>query len=75
MYSTEDIVVVVDVIGSLVFAISGALTAAGRRFDLMGIAIIAFVTAFGGGTIRDLLIGAQPLGWLDNYQYVLIVIV
>lgn len=75
MYSTEDIVVVVDVIGSLVFAISGALAAAGKRFDLMGIAIIAFVTAFGGGTIRDLLIGAQPVGWLANYQYVLIVIV
>lgn len=75
LYTTSDIVVVVDIVGTLVFAISGALAAGEKRFDLMGVAIIAFVTALGGGTIRDLLIGAQPVGWMDNYQYVLIVAV
>lgn len=75
IYTTEDIVVVVDIVGSLVFAISGALAAAERRFDLMGIAIIAFVTAVGGGTVRDLLIGAHPVGWLASYHYLLIVLI
>lgn len=73
LYTTEDIVIVVDIIGSLVFAISGSLAAAERHFDLMGVAIIAFVTAVGGGTVRDLLIGAQPVGWMASYHYVVIV--
>jgi uncharacterized membrane protein YeiH len=64
-----------DIIGTLVFAISGALTAANRRFDLMGVSIIAFVTALGGGTIRDLLIGAQPVGWMQSKWYLIAVVV
>jgi len=74
-YTTDDIVVVIDIVGTLVFAISGALAAGEKRFDLMGVAIIAFVTALGGGTIRDMLIGAQPVGWMDNYMYVFIVFI
>lgn len=64
---------VVDVIGTLVFAISGALAAAEKKFDLMGVAIIAFVTALGGGTVRDMLIGAHPVGWMQNYAPITIV--
>ncbi|XOV66635.1 MAG: trimeric intracellular cation channel family protein [Fluviicola sp.] len=71
-YTTADIVFVVDIVGTLVFAISGALAAGEKRFDLMGVAIIAFVTAVGGGTIRDLLIGSHPVGWMQNYQYILL---
>lgn len=74
-YNTDDIVVVVDIVGTLVFAISGALAAGEKRFDLMGVAIIAFVTAVGGGTIRDLLIGARPVGWMQSYHYLVITIV
>jgi len=72
MYTTDDIVVVVDIAGTFVFAISGALAAGEKRFDLMGVAIIAFVTAVGGGTVRDLLIGAHPVGWMQSYHYLLI---
>ena len=74
-YTTDDIVLVVDIVGTLVFAISGALAAGEKRFDLMGVAIIAFVTAVGGGTIRDLLIGAHPVGWMQSYHYILITLV
>lgn len=63
----------IDLFGTLVFAISGALAAAERKFDLMGIAIIAFVTALGGGTVRDLLIGVNPVGWMQNYWYLIII--
>ena len=41
----------------------------------MGVAIIAFVTAVGGGTIRDLLIGSHPVGWMQSYHYVVITII
>ena len=75
MYTTDDIVVVVDIVGTFVFAISGALAAGEKRFDLMGVAIIAFVTAVGGGTVRDLLIGAHPVGWMQSYHYLLITLV
>ncbi len=65
--------VVLDIIGTLVFAISGALTAANKEFDLMGISIIAFVTALGGGTLRDLIIGIQPVSWTTDVSYIAIV--
>jgi uncharacterized membrane protein YeiH len=66
---------IIEILGTLVFAISGALTAAGKRFDLMGVGIIAFVTALGGGTIRDLLIGAHPVGWMQSKWFLLAVVV
>lgn len=71
-YTTDDIVFVVDIVGTLVFAISGSLAAGEKRFDLMGVTIIAFVTAVGGGTIRDLLIGAHPVGWMQSYHYIVL---
>ncbi|UKN00361.1 trimeric intracellular cation channel family protein [Paracrocinitomix mangrovi] len=64
---------VVEVIGTMVFAISGALTAANKRFDFVGVSVIAFVTALGGGTIRDVLIGSLPVGWMQSKWYALAV--
>jgi len=59
----------VDLFGTGVFAISGVLTAIEKKFDLVGTLIIGFVTAIGGGTIRDLLIGRFPVGWLNDRNY------
>lgn len=59
-----------DIIGTLAFAISGFLTAYNKRFDLFGLFIIAFVTALGGGTLRDILIGRTPVGWMLDLNYV-----
>lgn len=64
-----------DITGTTVFAISGALTAAQKRFDLMGVSIIAFVTALGGGTIRDVLIGAHPVGWMQSKWFLVAVVI
>ncbi len=47
-------------------AVSGVLAAAGRRIDFFGVIVLAGVTAFGGGTLRDLLLGALPPPWLRN---------
>ncbi|WP_299607919.1 trimeric intracellular cation channel family protein [uncultured Aquimarina sp.] len=57
---------ILDILGTIAFAISGALSAMNRKFDLFGIFIIAFVTSIGGGTLRDVLIGATPVSWMQN---------
>ena len=62
-----------DYAGTAVFAISGALAAINKRFDLFGILILAAVTAIGGGTLRDVLIGRTPVGWMQNLEYVYII--
>ncbi|QHI39079.1 hypothetical protein IMCC3317_44800 [Kordia antarctica] len=59
-----------DIIGTFAFAISGVLVAMQKRMDLFGIFIIAFVTAVGGGTLRDVLIGKTPVGWMNDLNYV-----
>lgn len=62
-----------DSIGTLVFAISGALTAIYKKLDLFGVYCIAFVTALGGGTIRDVMIGRTPVGWMQDMNYIYII--
>ncbi|WP_330459945.1 trimeric intracellular cation channel family protein [Streptomyces sp. NBC_00820] len=58
-----------DVIGIFVFAISGALLAVRKNFDLFGIAVLAEVTALGGGLFRDLIIGAVPPAAFTDLGY------
>jgi uncharacterized membrane protein YeiH len=60
-----------DLAGTFVFAISGAVAAKQRGLDLFGICAIAFVVACGGGIIRDLCIGAIPPAGLTNLNYLL----
>ncbi len=62
-----------DLLGTSAFAISGALAAMNRRLDLFGIFIIAFVTAIGGGTIRDILIDNTPVTWMENTIYIYLI--
>ncbi|HLW29831.1 MAG TPA: trimeric intracellular cation channel family protein [Brumimicrobium sp.] len=65
---------ILDHIGLLAFAISGVLTAANRNLDILGGYIIAFITALGGGTIRDLLLNVD-VAWMTSFSQVAIVIV
>ncbi len=62
-----------DLIGTFVFAISGVLVALSKRLDPFGIFIIAFVTAVGGGTLRDILIGRTPVGWMFDLNYIYVI--
>jgi len=62
-----------DYAGTAVFAISGALAAIHKRFDLFGILILAAVTAIGGGTLRDVLIGRTPVGWMQHIEYLYVI--
>ena len=65
-----DLIYVLDLIGTFAFAISGALVASDKKFDLFGVAIIAFVTAVGGGMTRDVLIDAHPINWIGDLNYI-----
>ena len=56
----------IDVLGTIAFAISGAFAAIEKRLDPFGVIIIAFATAIGGGTLRDVLVGNLPVAWLRN---------
>ena len=59
-------------IGITAEAMTGALAAGRLRMDLFGVVMIATVTAFGGGSIRDLLLGHYPLTWVANPEYLLL---
>ena len=60
---------IIDILGTIAFAISGVLVAIDKKLDLFGVFIIAFVTSVGGGTLRDLLIGNTPVLWLRDPVY------
>jgi len=65
---------VLDLIGVGVFAITGALAAGRKRLDLIGVLVLALVTAVGGGTIRDVLLGRQPIVWLADPAYLMVIV-
>jgi uncharacterized membrane protein YeiH len=72
-----ELVYILDILGTLAFAISGALVASDQKLDLFGVIIITFVTAVGGGMLRDVLINAHPINWIGdlNYLYVIFIAV
>lgn len=65
---------VLDILGIISFAISGSLVAMRKRLDPFGVFIIAFATSVGGGTLRDVLIGAQPVFWMKNIYVIFLII-
>lgn len=62
-------------IGITAEAMTGALAAGRRRMDTFGVIIIATATALGGGSVRDMLLGHYPLGWVQHPQYIIIVVI
>ncbi|HAQ69527.1 MAG TPA: hypothetical protein DCR48_00995, partial [Flavobacteriales bacterium] len=65
---------VLDTLGTLAFAVSGATLAIKKKFDLFGVFVLAFVTSAGGGTIRDLIIGNTPVEWMSNNALIITII-
>ena len=60
---------ILDIVGTFVFAINGALAAAEKRLNLFGTTFIGFITALGGGTLRDVTLGSYPVGWVQDIVY------
>lgn len=70
----SDLLLVIYLVAITTEAMSGALAAGRRNMDIFGVAVIAFVTALGGGTIRDVILGNFPIGWTQHPEYVYLVI-
>lgn len=65
----------IEICGIISFSMSGVLAAWDKKLDVFGIFIIAFITAMGGGTLRDILIGDLPVNWMLNTQNGVVVLV
>jgi len=63
-----------DLAGVAVFAASGVLAARGRDLDLLGVIVVAAITAIGGGTLRDLLLDRHPIFWVTDSWYLIVII-
>lgn len=63
-----------DLFGISVFAISGVLAAGKKQMDPFGVVILGVVTAVGGGTLRDFLLGSTPVFWVANPTYIIVAI-
>jgi uncharacterized membrane protein YeiH len=63
-----------EVIGILAFALSGLIEAARKKLDLVGMITVSGLTAFGGGTLRDILLDRRPFFWIDNSAWVWVLI-
>lgn len=63
-----------DLIGVAVFAASGVLAARGRNLDILGVVVVAAITAVGGGTLRDLLLDRHPIFWVTDSWYLMVII-
>lgn len=70
--TVQSFVSALDLLGTFVFAISGAVAAVNRRLDIFGILVLSFVAGNFGGISRDLLIGAVPPAALANGRYLLV---
>ena len=66
---------IIDIAGIVAFSIAGAFAAMEKELDVFGIIIIAFVTALGGGTLRDILIGEVPVRWMQDISSGVVVII
>lgn len=66
---------IIEVLGTIAFAISGSFAAMQRRLDPFGVLILAFVTSIGGGTVRDLLLGDTPVAWMRDVNYCLLILI
>jgi uncharacterized membrane protein YeiH len=64
----------IDFIGIAAFSISGVFAAMEKKLDVFGVFIIAFITALGGGTLRDVMIGDVPVSWMSDMNYGVIVL-
>jgi uncharacterized membrane protein YeiH len=64
----------IEILGVVTFALSGIIEARRKRMDLVGVYTVALVTAFGGGTVRDLFIDRTPLFWVANQWYAVLIL-
>jgi len=70
----QNILLTLEGVGVLAFMVSGILVAARKQLDVVGVVVVAFLTALGGGTLRDILLDRRPFFWVANEEWVWAVI-
>ena len=70
---STDFLQVIDIFGTFSFAVSGAFLAMQKKLDPFGVLVLSFVTAIGGGTLRDIMIGNLPVSWLRNETAIIVI--
>ncbi len=70
----QTFVIALEVLGVIAFALSGVIEAARKHFDLVGVVMVSFITAFGGGTLRDILLDRKPFFWVEQEFWVWVLI-
>jgi uncharacterized membrane protein YeiH len=73
MTMTMTITKLLEMLAIIVGALSGFAEARNKRMDLVGVFIVAFITAFGGGTLRDILLDRRPLFWVEHQEYAILI--
>lgn len=68
-----ELIYLLDLFGTAVFAVTGCLRVRRKGMDVLGVVIVALVTALGGGTLRDLILGIRPVFWATDPNYVYVV--
>ncbi|MBC7502629.1 MAG: trimeric intracellular cation channel family protein [Herminiimonas sp.] len=65
----------IEILAILVGAFSGFIEARSKKMDVVGVFTVAFITAFGGGTLRDILLDKRPLFWVTHQEYAILIFV
>lgn len=69
-----DYIYYTDLLGTMLFAISGAMAANRRKIDIFGATFTGFVTAIGGGSLRDVFLNLRPI-WVDDGNYLIAILI
>ena len=69
------LITAIEIIAILVGAFSGFIEARRKRMDVVGVFTVAFIAAFGGGTLRDILLDKRPLFWVEHQGYAILIFV
>lgn len=70
-----NLIKIIEVMAILVGAFSGFVEARSKKMDVVGVFTVAFITAFGGGTLRDILLDQRPLFWVTHQEYAILIFV
>jgi uncharacterized membrane protein YeiH len=65
----------IEILGIIAFALTGIYEARKKGMDIIGVYAVAMITAFGGGSMRDIILDRHPLFWIDHYQYTILLLV
>jgi uncharacterized membrane protein YeiH len=64
----------IEILGLIAFALTGIYEARKKGMDLVGVYSVAMITAFGGGSLRDIMLDRHPLFWIEHYEYAVLVL-